>query len=183
MADRVERIKTIIGKNISDIIQFELRNPKIGFCTVKEVWVSADFSYARVYVTFLGTKYPHQNLEELNKCKGYVRSSLTNELVTEEVANTRPIAVMIPNDSWGGAQDRHYGLQRAYLVYEIIAEGNITRFEALFKDQDIEKIGPVRSSRHYYLDYVMENDAIYVHYGWSPQAQEDIKTLNINMYN
>lgn len=80
MADRVERVKSIIGKNITDIIQFELRNPKIGFCTVKEVWVSQDYSYARVYVTFLGTKYPRQNLEELNKCRGFVRSSLAKKL-------------------------------------------------------------------------------------------------------
>ena len=87
MADRVERIKTIIGKNISDIIQFELRNPKIGFCTVKEVWVSADFSYARVYVTFLGTKYPHQNLEELNKCRGFVRSSLAKKIDIRKTPN------------------------------------------------------------------------------------------------
>ena len=87
MADRVERIKTIIGKNISDIIQFELRNPKIGFCTVKEVWVSVDFSYARVYVTFLGTKYPHQNLEELNKCRGFVRSSLAKKIDIRKTPN------------------------------------------------------------------------------------------------
>lgn len=80
MADRVERVKSIIGKNITDIIQFELRNPNIGFCTVKEVWVSQDYSYARVYVTFLGAKYPRQNLEELIKCRGFVRSSLAKKL-------------------------------------------------------------------------------------------------------
>ena len=80
MADRVERIKTIIGKNITDIIQFELRNPRIGFCTVKEVWVSQDYSYARVYVSFLGAKFPNQNLEELKKCKGFIRSSLAKKL-------------------------------------------------------------------------------------------------------
>ena len=80
MADRTQRIQSIIGKNISEIIQFELRNPKLGFCTVSEVWVSSDFSYARVYVTFLGSKYPKQNLEELNKCRGYVRSSLAKKI-------------------------------------------------------------------------------------------------------
>lgn len=80
MADRTQRIQSIIGKNISEIIQFELRNPGIGFCTVSEVWVSSDFSYARVYVTFLGSKYPKQNLEELNKCRGYVRSSLAKKI-------------------------------------------------------------------------------------------------------
>ncbi len=80
MADRTQRIQSIIGKNISEIIQFELRNPKIGFCTVSEVSVSTDFSYAKVYVTFLGSKFPKQNLEELNKCKGYVRSSLAKKI-------------------------------------------------------------------------------------------------------
>ncbi len=80
MADRIQRIQSIIGKNISEIIQFELKNKNIGFCTVSEVEVSKDFSYAKVYVTFLGTKYPRQNLEELNKCKGYVRSSLARKI-------------------------------------------------------------------------------------------------------
>ena len=80
MADRTQRIQSIIGKNISEIIQFELKNPRIGFCTVSEVWVSSDFSYARVYVTFLGAKYSKQNLEELNKTRGYVRSSLAKKI-------------------------------------------------------------------------------------------------------
>ena len=54
---------------------------------------------------------------------------------------------------------------------------------ALFKGQNLEKIGPVRSSRHYFLDYALENDAIYVHYGWSPQAQYDISNLGVNNIN
>lgn len=80
MADRTQRIQSIIGKNISEIIQYEVKNPRIGFCTVSEVEVSADFSYAKVYVSFLGAKYPKQNLEELNKTKGYIRSSLAKKI-------------------------------------------------------------------------------------------------------
>ena len=80
MADRIQRIQSIIGKNISEIIQFEVKNPRIGFCTVSEVEVSKDFSFAKVYVSFLGAKYPNQNLEELNKTKGYIRSSLAKKL-------------------------------------------------------------------------------------------------------
>ena len=80
MADRTARIQSIIAKNVTEIIQFELKNPRIGFCTVSEVLVSSDFSYARVYVSFLGAKYPKQNLEELNKTRGYVRSSLAKKL-------------------------------------------------------------------------------------------------------
>jgi len=92
----------------------------------------------------------------------------------------RPIAVMIDNHT--GAWP-HGGLNQAYLVYEIIVEGSETRLMALFKGVDVEKIGPVRSSRHYFLDYALENDAIYVHYGWSPQAESDISRYKVNNIN
>lgn len=94
--------------------------------------------------------------------------------------NDRSIAVMIDNhsDAWPQAN-----LNKAYLVYEIVVEGGETRLMALFKGQDLEEIGPVRSSRHYFLDYALENDAIYVHHGWSPQAESDISTLKVNNIN
>lgn len=92
----------------------------------------------------------------------------------------RPIAVMIDNhkDAWPQA-----GLNKAYCVYEIIVEGGESRLMALFKGVDLDEIGPVRSSRHYFLDYALENDAIYVHYGWSPQAESDISKLDVNNIN
>ena len=94
--------------------------------------------------------------------------------------NDRPIAVMIDNhsDAWPQA-----GLNQAYMVYEIIVEGGETRLMALFKGVDLDKIGPVRSARHYFIDYAMENDAIYVHFGQSPQAQSDIKKYSIDDIN
>ena len=92
----------------------------------------------------------------------------------------RPIAVMIDNNSKAWPQAN---LSKAYLVYEIVVEGGETRLMAVFKGQDLEKIGPIRSSRHYFLDYALENDAIYVHHGWSPQAQSDIPKLGINNIN
>lgn len=95
-------------------------------------------------------------------------------------SKTRPYAVMINNHK---AARPTAGLQEAYIVYEIVVEGGITRYMALFKDVDVEKIGSVRSSRHYYLDYAMENDAIYVHYGWSKVAQKQIPSLGINNIN
>ncbi len=96
-------------------------------------------------------------------------------------SNTRPIAVMINNHKT--AQPYQTGLNDAYLVYEIVVEGGITRMMAVFKDQDTATIGTVRSSRHYFLDYAQENDAIYTHFGWSPQAEEDINNLNIDNIN
>jgi len=94
--------------------------------------------------------------------------------------NSRPIAVMI--DNVGDARPQ-VGLNDAYMVYEIIVEGKLTRLMALFKDVDLDKIGPIRSSRHYFLDYALENDAIYVHYGWSPKAKSDIKSLDVDNIN
>lgn len=96
-------------------------------------------------------------------------------------SNSRPFAVMINNIST--ARPYQSGLQDAYIVYELIAEGGITRFLALFKDMETARIGTVRSARHYYLDYVLENDAYFVHWGWSPQAQSDISSLKIDNIN
>ncbi len=94
--------------------------------------------------------------------------------------NDRPIAVMIDNVEGAFPQA---GVNDAYMVYEIIVEGGQTRIMALFKGADLELIGPVRSSRHYFLDYALENDAIYVHYGWSPKAQSDISTYGVDNIN
>ena len=94
--------------------------------------------------------------------------------------NDRPIAVMIDNHKKAMPQA---GLNDAYLVYEIIVEGGESRLMALFKGTSLDKIGPVRSSRHYFLDYALENDAIYVHFGWSPQAKSDITKLGVDNIN
>ena len=96
-------------------------------------------------------------------------------------SKTRPVAVMINNLST--ARPVQSGVMDAYIVYEIIVEGGITRYMAVYKDKDTAKIGTVRSSRDYYLDYALENDAIYVHFGWSPQAQELIGKLGVNNIN
>ncbi len=93
-------------------------------------------------------------------------------------SNTRPIAVMINNHK--SAQPYQSGLNDAYIIYEMIVEGGITRMLALYKDTTSERIGPIRSARHYYLDYALENDALYAHHGWSPQAQSDISTYGIS---
>ncbi len=101
----------------------------------------------------------------------------------EKVVNTnqRPIAVMVDNDDKNARP--HAGLDDAYLIYEMVVEGGATRFMPVFLGADTQKIGPVRSSRHYFLDYVMENDAIYTHFGWSPKAITDISAFGINKIN
>ena len=83
----------------------------------------------------------------------------------------RPIAVMIDNHKSAMPQAN---LSEAELVYEIIVEYGETRLMAIYKGDNLDKIGPIRSARHYFVDYALENDAIYVHFGESPQAEEAI---------
>jgi hypothetical protein len=97
------------------------------------------------------------------------------------VEGMRPFAVMIDNE--GSRPLPQGGLNKAQIIYEIIAEGGVTRLMPVFWNVEPEMIGPVRSSRHYFIDYAMEHDAMYVHFGYSPQAQMDIKTFKINNVN
>ena len=109
------------------------------------------------------------------------KEEVKNINIIDLKSNTRPVAVMINNI--GVARKYHSGLQDAYMVYEMIVEGGLTRLMAVYKDADTAKIGSIRSSRHYYLDYALENDAIYVHWGYSEYAQRDIASLGINNLN
>lgn len=114
--------------------------------------------------------------EEQKEEKSY---ALRNFKIPAE--GTRPHAVMI--DNAGPRVLPQGGLNLAQVIYEVVVEGGETRFMSIFWDQDPTMIGPVRSSRHYFLDYSMEHDAIYVHIGWSPMAQRDIPNFGINNIN
>ena len=94
--------------------------------------------------------------------------------------NARPIAFMIDNNV--NAQPQA-SINSAYIVYEIIVEGGETRLMAIFKGVTADKVGPIRSARHYFLDYAMENDAIYTHLGLSPQADSDFQKFKIDHIN
>ncbi len=93
----------------------------------------------------------------------------------------RPFAVMVDNE--GTKPLPQGGLNKAQLIYEVIVEFGVTRLMALYWNEDPEMIGPVRSSRHYFIEYAMEHDALYVHIGQSPKAEiylRDYKIQNVN---
>lgn len=112
--------------------------------------------------------------------EGMVRSRLTNEWVDEDVANTRPVAIMIPNSKTAS----QYSISDASILYECNVEGSMTRLMAVFEDwKNLEKVGNIRSCRDYYLYWAFEWDAIYIHYG-GPFYIDDLvgrsDTQNIN---
>lgn len=107
--------------------------------------------------------------------EGMVRSRLTNEWVDKTTANTRPIAVTIPNES---SAIPHYGLAEASILYEANVEGRMTRMLAIFEDwTDLEKIGNIRSLRTYFGYWSFEWDAFLVHYG-GPFYIDDLLALD-----
>lgn len=103
---------------------------------------------------------------------GKVQSYLTGEWKDEKAANRRPIAVMIPNNSPAMPQ---YGISKASIIYEAPVEGRITRLMAVFEDfDDLDRIGPVRSSRDYFVYVAMGYEAIYCNWGLARPYVEEL---------
>ncbi len=89
MANKQERIASIIRKNIVEIIQFQIKDPHLGFVSIPEVRVSKDFSYATVYVSFIKDEDIEPSLEVLNKARGFIRSELASKLDIRRVPEIR----------------------------------------------------------------------------------------------
>lgn len=95
---------------------------------------------------------------------------LTGEGLYEDISGKRPIAVMFNNLKKALPQ---IGISRADVIYEIIAEGGITRMMGVFQDlEGVGDLGSIRSARDYYVNLALGHDAIYIHAGGSPQAYD-----------
>ncbi len=111
------------------------------------------------------------------------KSLLTGECVSNESDVSAPlVGVMVENFIDARPQS---GIAEASVVYEAPAEGNITRFLAIFsKNSEVKKVGPVRSARPYYLDFISEyGGAMYMHVGGSPDALEKISAYKVSDVN
>ena len=85
---RVEKLDSLLMKEISSIIQFDLNNPDVGFCTVSEVRLTNDLSKAKVFVSFFGNNY---GIAALKKSKGFIRSTLAKRLKMKKIPDIRQI--------------------------------------------------------------------------------------------
>lgn len=118
-----------------------------------------------------GNPKPSQIVE-----KKKVTCLLDGTEVEEDLANQHPVAVMVENSLDARPQ---VGLNEAQIVYEAVAEGGITRFMAIYSCAAPEKVGPVRSARTYYLDWLSEYNAFYAHVGGNWDALQKIKEYKI----
>ncbi|MFD0694401.1 DUF3048 domain-containing protein [Paenibacillus sp. GCM10027628] len=88
-------------------------------------------------------------------------------LPSDKEVKSRPFMVMVENAPQARPQT---GLDQADIVYEILAEGEITRFVSVFQSHEAKTIGPVRSIRPYFVEIGDSLDAVIVHAGWSQDA-------------
>lgn len=108
------------------------------------------------------------------------RRKVDGEMVATKVWNQLPFGVMIENTQAARPQA---GLSQAAIVYETLAEGGVTRFLAIYPQATKPKLlGPVRSSRPYYVDWAKEHDAIYLHAGGSQDAFQEIGKLKVRSF-
>jgi hypothetical protein len=92
-----------------------------------------------------------------------------------ERATRHPIAVMIDDLSPARPQS---GLSTADIVYHAPAEGGIPRYMALYQAGDADEVGPVRSTRRYYIGWAAEWNALLAHVGGSPDALEYLRQVD-----
>ena len=116
----------------------------------------------------------------------YYVNPLTGQISKDSFASeNRPVAVMINNLKAALPQ---YGINSADLLYEVVAEGGITRMIAFFSDyRNVPQIGSVRSARPYYLELAASHNAVLFHYGTSTQAkslisQKGLQTVDGMVY-
>lgn len=95
---------------------------------------------------------------------------------TDEEVNDRIVSVMINNHTKARPQT---GLSKADIVFEILAEGQITRFLAMFQSEKPDVIGPVRSAREYYFELANGYDALYIYHGAAGFINNLIKNRGI----
>lgn len=112
---------------------------------------------------------PEDTQPELN-----YQHPLTGKALAEPMLQ-RPVAVMLNNII--AAMPQH-GVSQADILYEVLAEGGITRCIGIFTDlENLEKVGSIRSARKYFVQIAQGYDASYVHAGGSGEASNYLKTL------
>lgn len=139
-----------------------------------------------VGLTNIGGQITEQILPDLQDDEVIVPTTsarhLDGMIVANGQSNVWPVCIMVENAAFDGVRPQS-GLSRALIVYEVIVEGGITRLMPVFGGEPIGKIGPVRSARDTYIEFVSELDCLYGYAGGSFTAVQatydlELKTLN-----
>ncbi len=123
---------------------------------------------------------PEEPIEPAKPEPVWFTNPLSGEKTEKDLSNLRPYAVMINNKREALPQ---LGVSQADIIYEVCAEGGITRMEAIFQDvEGIEALGSIRSIRPYYIELATAYDSIVIHAGGSEEAYYDLRVWGINHF-
>jgi len=129
-----------------------------------------------------GSEAVEEKVDEEDKITGMEVTGNINILsglnISDTVGNSRPIAVMIENSPDSRPQS---GLIYADMVFEVVDEGGVTRYVAVFSSNDADIIGPVRSARIYYAEIARSFDPIYAFWGTYTEAYKVIEDIGLDV--
>lgn len=110
-----------------------------------------------------------------------INGTLFTKTEMTKLTTRRPVAVMINNHDVARPQS---GLNSADVVFEALAEGGITRFMAIFWSEAPKKVGPIRSARQYFLEWLSPYDPLYIYDGCADTTNPKTDACgNIYSYN
>jgi len=120
------------------------------------------------------TEAPSPTPEQEESHEGMMRSYLTGLWIPVELGTKRPYAIQFNNFK---TVKNQWGIGQADIVYECLVEGGLTRLLGIGQNFSGDKLGSVRSARHYFVSILEEYDAIYIHYGKTKYATSKMKKL------
>ncbi len=127
------------------------------------------------------TEAPKNDIVENNEpVDSTIRNPLTGEADYDEaLLNNKPVVVVVENSPAARPQ---WGLTSSDMVFEMVAEGGISRMLLVYSDLSRlpAKIGPVRSARPYFIEITRGLGAAFIHFGGSAEAYSTLNSINIS---
>lgn len=124
---RVQRIALQLQREMSDILQHHLKDPRIGFVTVTDVDVTNDLAYAKIYVSVMGTEEQKQeSMRGLERARGFIRSEL----------GARMRLRVVPELQFRLDQSIDYSARIEHVLHEILPPDDTLKVERKGDDED-----------------------------------------------
>lgn len=139
----------------------------LGGCRNKQEAESLEPEVVPEEVEIVEAEEPEQIEEDTVEEEFPFVTPLSGEPAKEPVLN-RPVVVTINNHPLARPQS---GLKEADIIYEMLAEGSVTRLLAVYQSEYPGRVGPIRSARDYFIHVAQGFDAFYLAHGYSPDAK------------
>jgi len=131
----------------------------------------------------VNTVRTNNNAPQPAQQNGAFVNPLTGIRTASDISRNRPVAISVSNQRGALPSNAINGISQADIVYELLVEGGITRFIALFQDfSNVGTVGSIRSARHYIVQIAEAYDALFMHAGGSPLAFEEVDTRGITSF-